>query len=69
MLYENGTDVEKRVIDLRNEVDRAELQAIWPLHKLPVIRADARNRGVPENIALKIATNRFADQLCDYASR
>lgn len=69
MLYENDTDFEKRVIDPRNEADRAELQAIWLLHKHTVIRDDARNRGVPENTGLKIATNRFAGQLRDYASQ
>ena len=69
MFYENGTDFEKRVIDLRNEADRAELQAIWLLHKHRVIRDDTRNRGVPENTGLKIATNRFTGQLRDYASQ
>lgn len=37
-LYENGTAFEKRIIDLGKDADRAELQALWPLSKFPVIR-------------------------------
>ncbi len=47
-LYENGCDFEKRIIDLGNETDRAELQAIWPFCKFPVLRDHVRNRDVPE---------------------
>ena len=47
-LYENGCGFEKRVIDLGNEADRAELQAIWPFRKFPVIRDHMRNRDVAE---------------------
>lgn len=48
-LYENGVDFEKRIIDLTNEADRAELQALWPIGKFPVIRDHARQRNVPES--------------------
>ena len=41
-LYENGTEFERRIINLGNEVDREELQAIWPFRKVPVIRDHAR---------------------------
>jgi glutathione S-transferase len=48
-LYENGCEFEKRVIDLGNETDRAELQAIWPFCKFPVLRDHVRNRDVAES--------------------
>jgi glutathione S-transferase len=47
-LYENGTDFEKRVINLANDEDRAQLQEIWPMVKFPVIRDQGRKRDVPE---------------------
>jgi glutathione S-transferase len=47
-LYENGTEFEKRPINLADGADRAELQAIWPLCKFPVIRDQARGRELPE---------------------
>jgi glutathione S-transferase len=42
-LYENGCEFEKRIIDLGNETDRAELRAIWPFCKFPVLRDHNRN--------------------------
>jgi glutathione S-transferase len=48
-LYEQGTPFEKRLIDLGNPADRAELQAVWPLTKFPVIRDQARGRDVAES--------------------
>jgi glutathione S-transferase len=47
-LYENGTAFDKRIINLGEEADRAELEAIWPLCKFPVIRDHERKRDVPE---------------------
>jgi glutathione S-transferase len=47
-LYENATVFERRIIDLGNSTDRAELLALWPLGKFPVIRDDARNRVLAE---------------------
>ena len=47
-LYEQGQAFEKRLIDLGNAADRAELQAVWPLTKFPVIRDHPRGRDVPE---------------------
>lgn len=51
-LYENGVDFEKKIIDLTNEADRAELQALWPIGKFPVIRDHARQRNVPESTVI-----------------
>lgn len=51
-LYENGTPFGKRVIDLGEPADRAELEAIWPLCKFPVIADDARGRDVPESSSI-----------------
>lgn len=48
-LYENGTACEKRLIDLGDEADRAELGAIWPLVKFPVLRDHERQRDLPES--------------------
>ncbi|MCY1287270.1 glutathione S-transferase [Pseudomonas jessenii] len=48
-LYELGIEFEKRAIDLGNEADRAELQALWPIGKFPVLRDHARQKDVPES--------------------
>jgi len=47
-LYENETAFEKRLIDLGDAGQRAELQALWPLAKFPVIRDHARKRDLAE---------------------
>lgn len=47
-LYENTTEFEKRIIDLTDDADRAELQAHWPLVKFPVISDHLRQRALPE---------------------
>ena len=47
-LYENATQFDKRIINLGEEADRAELQAMWPPCKFPVIRDHERKRDVPE---------------------
>ncbi|UVM52942.1 glutathione S-transferase family protein [Pseudomonas sp. B21-015] len=48
-LYENGTDFERRIIDLADAADSAELQVLWPIGKFPVIRDPARQRDLPES--------------------
>ncbi|NUU35491.1 glutathione S-transferase family protein [Pseudomonas sp. C2B4] len=48
-LYEHGIAFEKRIIDLANEADRAELRSLWPIGKFPVIRDHDRQRNVPES--------------------
>jgi glutathione S-transferase len=47
-LYENTTAFDRRIIDLGDEKDRAELLAVWPMGKFPVIRDHARNRKLAE---------------------
>ncbi len=48
-LYENGIAFEPRLIDLSSEASRAELLAVWPIGKFPVLRDAARDRVVPES--------------------
>lgn len=48
-LYENGVAFDKRVIDLGNADDRAELQTHWALCKFPVLHDAAHQRSVPES--------------------
>jgi glutathione S-transferase len=47
-LYENATPFDKRIIDLGSEKDSAELLALWPMLKFPVIRDHARRRDLAE---------------------
>jgi glutathione S-transferase len=47
--YEHGTPFEARLIDLYDPKHRAELGALWPLTKFPVLRDDARGLTVPES--------------------
>jgi glutathione S-transferase len=58
-LYENGTEFERRPINLADAADRAELQAIWPLGKFPVIRDQARGRELPETTIIIEYLDRF----------
>jgi glutathione S-transferase len=44
-LYEHGVHFEKRVINLGDPADRAELQALWPPVKFPVLRDGGRALG------------------------
>lgn len=48
-LYENGTEFERRIIDLGDAAERAELQALWPIGKFPIIRDHAHQRNLPES--------------------
>ncbi|MDI1480325.1 glutathione S-transferase family protein [Polyangium sp. y55x31] len=48
-LYENGTPFEPRRIDLGDPASRAELAAVWPLAKFPVLRDAERNVVIPES--------------------
>ncbi|MCY1399989.1 hypothetical protein D9M71_150600 [compost metagenome] len=48
-LYELDIEFEKRIIDLGNDADRAELQALWPIGKFPVLRDHTRQKNVPES--------------------
>ena len=51
-LYENGTEFEKKLINLADDADRAELRAIWPIGKFPVIRDHTRGRDLPESTVI-----------------
>jgi glutathione S-transferase len=51
-LYEHGAEFERRIIDLGDERDRAELAAIWPFVRFPVIRDHARQRDVAESATI-----------------
>lgn len=48
-LYENDIAFEARLIDLGAEKDRAELGALWPFCKFPVLRDHEHQRTVPES--------------------
>lgn len=48
-LYEHAIEFDKRIIDLGNQADRAELLALWPIGKFPVLRDHQRQRNVPES--------------------
>lgn len=58
-LYENGIEFERRSIDFSDDGDRAELQAIWPFCKFPVIRDHGRKRDVPETTIIIEYLDRF----------
>jgi glutathione S-transferase len=48
-LHELNLDAERKLIDLGAEADRAQLHAVWPMTKFPVLRDHARGRDVPES--------------------
>jgi glutathione S-transferase len=49
-LYENDTPFTPHMIaDLGNPAERAALQKLWPIGKIPVLRDDARDQTVPES--------------------
>ena len=48
-LYENSTPFEPRIIDLGDPAQSAELKALWPIRKFPVLRDEATDRTVPES--------------------
>ena len=48
-LYENETPFEPRLVDLASEQQRAELVALWPFAKFPLLRDRAREQVVPES--------------------
>lgn len=48
-LYENGVHFEKRLVNLGEPAGRAELGALWPLTKFPVLRDEDRGVVLPES--------------------
>jgi glutathione S-transferase len=59
-LYENNIAFEARLIDLGAEKDRAELGALWPFCKFPVLRDHERQRTVPESSIIIEYLDQFA---------
>jgi glutathione S-transferase len=51
-LYENQTPFERRIIDFGDAASRAELQALWPMTKFPVLKDHARGCTVPESTTI-----------------
>ena len=47
-LYENDIPFEPHIVDLGDEVSRAEFLKVWPIGKFPVLRDDARDHTIPE---------------------
>jgi glutathione S-transferase len=58
-LYENGTAFEKRPINLGDPASKAELAAIWPFAKFPVIRDHSRKRDLAESSVIIEYLDRF----------
>lgn len=59
-LYERDIEFDGRVINLADHADRAELQAIWPFAKFPVIRDHTRKRDLAEaSIIIEYLDRRF----------
>ena len=51
-LYESAIPFQGRIVDLGNARDRAEITALWPVGKFPVLRDEQRNRTVPESTVI-----------------
>lgn len=58
-LYESDTAFDRRLIDLADDRDRAELAAVWPIGKFPVIRDSERRRDVAETSIIIEYLDRF----------
>jgi len=48
-LYENGTAFTPKTINLGDVGERAELAAVWPMTKFPVLRDETKKRTIPES--------------------
>lgn len=59
-LYENDIAFEARIIDLGADPDRAELGALWPFCKFPVLRDQEHQRTLPESSIIIEYLDRFA---------
>jgi glutathione S-transferase len=60
-LYESAIPFQGRIIDLGNAEERAELAALWPVGKFPVLRDEQRGRTVPESsIIIEYLCQHFA---------
>lgn len=47
-LYENGTPFTPHLVDLADETAAANLKALWPIGKFPVLRDETRGATIPE---------------------
>lgn len=61
-LYENDMAFEARIIDLGADNDRAELGALWPLRKFPVLRDHQRQLTMPESSIIIEYLDQFVTQ-------
>lgn len=61
-LYENDMAFEARIIDLGADIDRAELGALWPLRKFPVLRDHQRQLTMPESSIIIEYLDQFVTQ-------
>ncbi|MES2584847.1 MAG: glutathione S-transferase family protein [Pseudomonadota bacterium] len=59
-LYENDIAFEGRIIDLGAAKDRAELGALWPFCKFPVLGDSERQRNLPESSIIIEYLDQFA---------
>lgn len=48
-LYERAVPFEPTIVDLSDAGQRAELEALWPMTKFPVLRDEARGVTIPES--------------------
>lgn len=58
-LYESGSAFERRIINLADAADRAELEALWPMTKFPVLRDATRACTVVESSIIIEYLDRF----------
>lgn len=61
-LYENEVAFEKKLVDLGNEQDRAELTSLWPLCKFPVLHDQARRSVAETSIIIEYLDHFFPGQ-------
>lgn len=59
-LYENDIAFDARLIDLGADQDRAELGALWPFCKFPVLHDHERQRTLPESSIIIEYLDQFA---------
>ena len=48
-LYENATPFTPRLVDFGDAASTAELKAVWPMGRIPVLRDEAADRMIPES--------------------
>jgi glutathione S-transferase len=48
-LYENATPFTPHLVDFGDPASRAQLEKVWPMAKIPVLRDEAKDRMIPES--------------------